>query len=49
MKDIMTTCNSTVRFSKFICNKKICEKFEGFFSKHFPPENKKRIDIKESP
>ena len=34
----MRTYNPNVRFSKFIYNKKIWEKFEGFFTKleHFP-------------
>ena len=33
MKDIIRTCNLTVRFSKFTLNIKIKEKFVGFFSK----------------
>ena len=33
MKDIIRICNLIVRFLKFILNKKICKKFERFFSK----------------
>ena len=33
MENEIKTYNSTIRFSKFISNKKIYEEFEGFFSK----------------
>ena len=33
MKDIMTTCNLLLRFSKFTLNIKIYEEFVRFFSK----------------
>ena len=33
MKDIIKTCNSMVRVSKFTSNKKIYENFEGFLFK----------------
>ena len=33
MEYVIRTCNPTVRFSKFISNKKIYKKFKGFLSK----------------
>ena len=33
MKDIIRTCNPTVKFSKFTLNIKIYEKFKEFLSK----------------
>ena len=33
MRDIIKTCNSIVRFSKFTSNKKIFAKFEWFLFK----------------
>ena len=46
MKEIIRTCNLTVRFSKFKLNIKIYEKFKGFLSKLFDCEDRSFIVLK---
>jgi len=40
MKEIIRTCNLTIRFSKFTLNIKIYKEFEGFLSRAVGVTNK---------